>query len=331
MTVDLSNLNLANGRVHDGKLALITGGARSIGESIARNLASKGANVCLLYKTEASDATAAELAKDLSSAHGITAVPCRADVATPEGIATVLSTIRSSFPENKKGANGETQVDILVNNAAMFHTAPLEAVSIEEFHAVYHNNVLGPILLTQAVAPLLPTDRSGRIVNVSSIGSKLGLPYLTLYGGTKGALESMTRVWSRELAERATVNCVNLGSVMTDMFIQASDEVKAFQAMFNRIIPLATVRDSDTEAMKREAQKAAGRVAYPEEIAGIVAICCSPEAGWMTGSLLCWPYWDVSEDEMLQRVRGQFRDHSEPTSIPDAFVGENSTLLRSHP
>ena len=71
--------------------------------------------------------------------------------------------------------------------------------------------MLGPLLLTQAAVPYLPTDRSGRIINVSSVSSRLGIAGQSVYGGTKAALEAMTRSWSRELADRATVNAVNPG------------------------------------------------------------------------------------------------------------------------
>jgi 3-oxoacyl-[acyl-carrier protein] reductase len=146
--------------------------------------------------------------------------------------------------------------------------------------------VLGPILLTQTCKPYLPTDRSGRIVTISSVGAKVGLQYLTLYGGTKGALEAMTRTWARELAESATVNSISVGSTMTEMFSQASDEVKAAIAMFYPLTPLSPVREWDTEEAKALGEKYGGRVGYPEEVAGIVGMVCSPESSWMTGSLV---------------------------------------------
>ncbi|KAF9882580.1 hypothetical protein FE257_006357 [Aspergillus nanangensis] len=86
--------------------------------------------------------------------------------------------------------------------------------------------LLGPILLTGACKEYLLTDRSGRIVMLSSINSKVGTEHTTLYAGTKGALEAMARVWSRELAERATVNTINPGPAMTAMYLSAPDEIK---------------------------------------------------------------------------------------------------------
>lgn len=130
------------------------------------------------------------------------------------------------------------------------------------------------------------TFATGRIVNISSIGQKCGLPYLTLYSGTKGALEAMTRTWARELAEQCTVNTINPGSVLTDMFRNCSEDVLAAQALWSPVIPLSGAREWDTDEVKAIAKRWGGRPAYVEEIAGIVAIVCNPESGWMTGSVV---------------------------------------------
>ncbi|WYZ34042.1 hypothetical protein EsH8_I_000318 [Colletotrichum jinshuiense] len=271
-------------RVHEGKTALITGGARSIGAAIAQNLASKGANVVLIYLTEASDAPATTLAAELSKKHNVKAVPVRADFSTPDGCTKIVETVKNELPPNAK--TGKPQVDILINCAALFHAMPLEAVNIEDFHKVYSINVLGPILLTQAVKPLLPNDRSGRIVNISSVGSKVGLEYLTLYGGSKGALEAMTRTWARELKEHCTVNSCNPSSTMTDMLRGAPDEALQAISSWYPLTPLCGIREWDSDEQKEMAEKFGGRAGYPEEIAGIVGMICSPESSWMTGCLI---------------------------------------------
>ncbi|KAK6821290.1 hypothetical protein PG990_013313 [Apiospora arundinis] len=279
-------VNMANGRVHEGKLALITGSARSIGASIARKLAAQGASVCIIYLSQSSDEPAAKLAAELTQEHGVKAVPCRADITTKEGCATILQTCEAGFPANKNAKTSQLQVDILVHSAALFHAVPLEAVTEEDFTKVYRTNVLGPILLTQAVQPHLPHDRSGRIVLLSSVGSKVGLAYLTLYGGTKGAIEAMTRTWSRELAERCTVNSVSVGSTNTDMFALASEDAKKAIALFYPLTPLSGVRDWDSADMQEMGKKYGGRVAYPEEIAAIVSNICHPDASYQTGCLV---------------------------------------------
>ena len=257
---------------------------KGIGATIAQNLASKGANVVLIYLTEASNEPAAALAAELSKAHNVKALPVRADFSTPAGCAAVVAAVTNDMPPNT--ITGKPQVDILINCAALFHAAPLEAVSLEDFHKVYAINVLGPILLTQAVKPLLPTDRSGRIVNVSSIGSKVGLEYLTLYGGSKGALEAMTRTWARELKEHCTVNSCNPSSTMTDMLRGASEDARKAISLWYPLTPLCGIRDWDTDEQKEMAAKYGGRAGYTEDIAGIVGMICSPESAWMTGCLI---------------------------------------------
>ncbi|KAK6081514.1 short chain dehydrogenase [Seiridium cupressi] len=279
-----SAINVPAQRHHEGKVAIVTGSARSIGAAIARNLAAKGANVLISYLTEGSDVAATELSKELSATYNVKAVPCRADIATKEGCEKIIETCKWEMPANAK--TGTLQVDILVHSAALFHAMPLEAVTIEDFHKVYSINVLAPILLTQAVKPYLPTDRSGRIVCISSIGSKVGLAYLTLYGGSKGALEAMTRTWARELAENATVNSINPGSTATEMFANASDAAKDAIALHYPLTPLAPVREWDSDDMKEMGNRYGGRVAYPTEIAGMVGMICSPESSWMTGCLV---------------------------------------------
>lgn len=224
------------------------------------------------------------LAQELQSKHNVTAVPCRADISTPEGIKAVIEACTTKFPANAK--TNKAQIDIIINCAAIMPTGPIELVTPEAFQQCYATNVLGPILLVGAAKPYLPTDRSGRIVNISSTGQKTGLPYLTLYAGSKGALEAQTKVWARELAENATVNAVNPGPVMTDLLRNCSDDVLAAQALWNPLTPLAPSREWDTEEVKAFAAKWGGRPAYVEEIAGVVAIICNPESGWMTGSMV---------------------------------------------
>ena len=127
---------------------------------------------------------------------------------TTGGPAHVVNTAKNRFSHPKTGA---FRIDIIINNAGVAGDAPLQDVKPEEFTRQYNVNVLGPLLLVQTALNYLPKDRSGRIVNLSSVSSSLGFANQTVYGGTKSALEAMTRTWSRELAERCTVNSVNPG------------------------------------------------------------------------------------------------------------------------
>ncbi|BCS25354.1 SDR family NAD(P)-dependent oxidoreductase [Aspergillus puulaauensis] len=270
-------------RIYEGKLALVTGSARSIGAEIARNFASKGCNVIINYATASSDERAATLAAQLEKEFGIQALPIRADITTREECERIVSAAKEKFTNPQ---TGKLQIDIIVHNAAILFIGPLETVDPTEFHRIYEVNVLGPILLTGVCRDYLPTDRSGRIVMLSSINSKVGTEHTTLYAGTKGAIEAMTRVWARELAERATVNSINPGPVMTDMYLSAPDEVKYGLARWNPLTPLVPVRETDSDEVKELGNKFGGRAAYAEEIAGLIATICNPEFGWCTGSII---------------------------------------------
>ncbi|TVY26091.1 L-xylo-3-hexulose reductase [Lachnellula hyalina] len=268
-------------RVHEGKLAIVTGSARSIGAAIARKLASKGCNILINYATTSSDALASSLATELTSTYSVKTATVRADISTTEGCEAIITAAKKNFSRDEK-----LQVDILVHNAAVLYVGPLESVIEKEFHHIYAVNVLGPALLTAACKPYLPTDRSGRIVMMSSINPKIGTPHTTLYSGTKAAMEAMTRVWSRELSENATVNAINPGPVMTDMYLSSAEEVKQGLAVWNPVTPLAAVRDTDSAEVKELGNRLGGRPAYDHEIAGIVAILCDPDAGWSTGGIV---------------------------------------------
>lgn len=236
------------------------------------------------HATEGSDKLASELCKEIEAAYSVKAVWVRGDVSKREDCTKIVEAARANFTNRETGG---LQIDILVHNAGIFRAGPLESVLESEFQHLYAVNVLGPTLLTAACLPHLPTDRSGRIVMVSSIAAKVGNPYMGLYAGTKGALEAMARVWCRELAERATVNTVNPGPVMNDLYLSQGEQNLSWGAQLNRITPLASVRPSDSFAMREVEKQVGGRPAYESEIAGVVATLCSPDAGWCTGSLVC--------------------------------------------
>ena len=147
----------------------------------------------------------AAVAAQLAAAHGAAPVVVCADLGTAAGPAAVVAAARGA------------QIDIVVNNAGVADKVDVGAVAVAAFERAYAVNVRAPLLLVQAALPQLPHDRSGRVVNVSSVCSALGLRGDSVYGGTKAALEAMTRTWARELAERATVNAVNPGPVHTRM------------------------------------------------------------------------------------------------------------------
>ncbi|KAJ0119625.1 L-xylo-3-hexulose reductase [Diaporthe amygdali] len=269
----------------EGKLAVVTGAFRGIGAAITKNLASKGANVLGVYTSDSSTKAAQIITADLERQHGVKIVAVQADLSKPEEAPKrIVEAAQAEF-----GSPDGLIVNILINNAGVGGDYPLGEVPVSEFHRIYAVNVLAPIVVTQALLPFLPHDRSGRIVNISSVASTMGFKTHTLYGGTKAALDAMTRTWARELAERATVNAVNPGPVEGDMYWAAGEDFWKQLEPFQLATPLSAVREADRpELVKLANEKMAGRrPAYWSEVAAIVGMLCGPESAWCTGSVVC--------------------------------------------
>lgn len=256
-----------------------------IGAAITKNLASKGANVLGVYTSDSSTKAAQTITADLERQHGVKIVAVQADLSKPEEAPKrIVEAAQAEF-----GSPDGLIVNILINNAGVGGDYPLGEVPVSEFHRIYAVNVLAPIVVTQALLPFLPHDRSGRIVNISSVASTMGFKTHTLYGGTKAALDAMTRTWARELAERATVNAVNPGPVEGDMYWAAGEDFWKQLEPFQLATPLSAVREADRpELVKLANEKMAGRrPAYWSEVAAIVGMLCGPDSAWCTGSVVC--------------------------------------------
>ncbi|OHF04028.1 hypothetical protein CORC01_00890 [Colletotrichum orchidophilum] len=269
------------------KIAVVTGAFRGIGSAITQHLAGKGANIVGVYTSDSSTKAAQELTASLSSKHGVKIVPLQTDLLQPEEAGKrIVETAKANFSR----PDGTLVIDILINNAGVGGDYALGEVPADEFHRIYAVNVLAPIMVTQALLPYLPHDRSGRIVNISSVASSMGFKTHTLYGGTKAALEAMTRTWARELVERATVNAVNPGPVEGDMYWAAGEEFWKQLEPFQLAAPLTAVRDGvdRPELVKLANEKMAGRrPAYWTEIAAVVGMICGQDSSWCTGSVVC--------------------------------------------
>lgn len=222
----------------------------------------------------------------------------QADLVKPEeAVAAILSSAKQHFTSS----SGKFQVDILVNNAGVSADRFLNDESKGPMDAEYFNwhytiNVLAPLLLTQACMPFLPDDRTGRIVNISSVSSSLGFTGQSVYGGTKAALEAMTRTWARELSDRATVNAVNPGPVIGDMYFATGEDFWKQMQGFQDNTPLSKMMlgkdaqlDQLTDEQKRLIMEKMGgrRPAFTAEIAGVVGMLCTPDGAWCTGSVVC--------------------------------------------
>ena len=273
-----------------------------IGAAVARNLAAKGCSLLLVYASDSSREPISALAQALESQHGIRCKTVQADLSQPSrSIEHIISTARNTFSHPK---TGRFQIDILINNAGIagnkkLNDKELGPIGEEEFHNLYNVNVLAPLLLTQACDPYFPTDRSGRIVNVSSVSATIGYAGQSVYAGTKAALEAMTRTWSRELAEKCTVNCITPGPVWGDMYEKAGEGFWKENQPYVDSAPLSAYRgqeeikgkagEGNQERFDETVREGMGgrRPGFPEEIAGVVGMLCSEESGWTTGSVIC--------------------------------------------
>lgn len=209
------------------------------------------------YTSDSSSTKTAELADRLSSTYGIKALPVQADMGSENGPAHIVSTALNHFAHPK---TRKLQLDIIINNAGVSSNKAIQDVDADNFAWMYNINVRGPMFLMKAALPYLPHDRSGRIINLSSVSASLGFHEQSVYGGTKAAVEAMTRSWARELAERATVNSVNPGPVATDMYGGNSGEFQTRMSHWTSNTPLAAVREGiDNEEFVRDAHIHNGR------------------------------------------------------------------------
>ncbi|RMD43885.1 hypothetical protein DV735_g1204, partial [Chaetothyriales sp. CBS 134920] len=285
----------------EGKFGIVTGGSRGIGAAIASNLAAKGCALLLVYTSDSSTQPTKVLCQKLQSEHRIVCEAVQADLSDPTQSAPhIVNTAKSKFSHPQ---TGKFQIDILINNAGIAGNKLLNdpeegPIEITQFDRQYHVNVLAPLLLIQACEPYLPNDRSGRVVNVSSVSASIGCEAQSIYAGTKAALEAMTRVWARELAERCTVNAINPGPVWGDMYSQAGERFWKINQKYVDSAPLMSYYGEDETKSKaggdageydRIVREGMGgkRPAFTDEIAGVVGMLCSAESGWTTGSVIC--------------------------------------------
>jgi 3-oxoacyl-[acyl-carrier protein] reductase len=231
-----------------GQTALVTGGSRGIGRAIARHLAGAGAKILLHYNRDR--AAAESVSQEIGGAVRL----LQADLRSPKEIDAMAQSL------------GDTQLDILVNNAALWGSTPLGSTPLDRLDAMLDVNVKGVFWLTQGVLPLL---RDGaRIVNLSSIAGRVGRAGgRSVYGASKAAIDAFTRNWALELAPRKIrVNAVAPGYIETDM---------------------TAGYFSDQQILKHAVDRQPfGRLGYADEVADVVLFLCSPASNWITGESL---------------------------------------------
>jgi 3-oxoacyl-[acyl-carrier protein] reductase len=234
-----------------GKVAVVTGASKGIGAAIAKALAAEGASVVVNY---ASSKTGADQVVAAITEKGGKAVAVKADVSKAGEAKALIDDALKAFG----------RLDVLVNNSGVYEFAPLEEITEDSFHRMFNTNVLGLLLVSQAAAKHLP--EGGSVINVGSAVTRITPPNSAVYTGTKGAVDAITGVLSREFGPRKIrFNAINPGMVETEGtagFI-GSDFEKALAA-----------------------QTPFGRVGQPDEIADIAVFLASRDSRWLTGETI---------------------------------------------
>ena len=234
-----------------GKVAIVTGGSRGIGRAIVELLAKEGADVTFFYRGNV--AAAAEVVT-AGRAAGQSIASEQVDVRDAKACASAVERV----------ADRASRVDILVNNAGLIRDNQLAAMDDEDVELVLDTNVGGVFNMARAVVPHMIVQRSGKVINVSSVAGEKGGRGQTNYAASKGAINAFTRSLAVELAPRkVTVNCVAPGVIDTEMSQAVRD--MAGDQVTSRIL------------LKRYGK--------PEEVAYAVCFLASRYADYITGQV----------------------------------------------
>lgn len=236
-----------------GKIAIVTGASKGIGAAVAKSLAAEGASVVVNY---ASSKEGADKVVDAIVAAGGKAVAVGGDVSTIDGAEAIVAGAIENFG----------RLDILVNNSGVYEFAPIEDITEQHFHKIFNVNVLGLLLTTQAAVKHI--GEGGSIINIGSTVSSINPPNAAVYTSSKGAVDSITAVLSKELGSRKIrVNSINPGMVDTEGARTGGFIGSDFEKGIVEQTPL-------------------GRVGQPEDVASVAVFLASDDSTWLTGEKL---------------------------------------------
>jgi 3-oxoacyl-[acyl-carrier protein] reductase len=232
----------------NNKVAIVTGSSRGIGAQIAITLAEAGASVVVNYSSnqKPADKVVSEI-----KANGGSAIAIKADISSPEEVKLMFDSAISQFGK----------INILINNAGSILYKTIQDTTDDDFDKIFSVNVKGTFNTLREAASRLEND--GRIINFSSSTTRLMLPTYGTYCATKGAVEQLTRVFSKEVGARnITVNSISPGPINTELFTAGKSE-----EVINRLASMS----------------AFDRIGEPVDVARIVSFLVSEEASWVTG------------------------------------------------